>query len=280
MKNETFKEAFSSVTASDDMVNKAMQIPDENEIRPSFSGWQVARRVAAAAVIVAVLVGAMMLPGPPVTVTDPTGGTQVVYMPLFSVQVYAAGEYVDMPEENGDVIFAGQENTNPNSTMGLINDGKPSFYNPETGEWELITKPPEYKLPLIKIVFWYEDMLKEYDFDINVYVDGELVDLFAKDSDITLGLFAQKHGPDGSPRRGCMLQACFDKQVVLDIECVDKNTGEQLIFQSFRVTPAIYKTDMDSSISNNGSAVLKQNEGYMLEVIYSYQVETKYTKIS
>ena len=67
MKNETFKEAFSSVTASDDMVNKAMQIPEENEIRPSFSGWQVARRVAAAAAIVAVLIGAMVLPGPPVT---------------------------------------------------------------------------------------------------------------------------------------------------------------------------------------------------------------------
>ena len=273
MKNETFKEAFSSVTASDDMVNKAMQIPEENEIRPSFSGWQVARRVAAAAVIVAVLVGAMMLPGPPVTVTDPTGGTQVVHMPLFSVQVYAAGEYVDMPEENGDVIFAGQENTNPNSTMGLINDGKPSFYNPETGEWELITKPPEYKLPLIDITVWYQDIWAKYDFDLNVYLDSQKVKSPFPEN-INIYLAADKGGPNGSKRYGTAIVGCFERSCVMDIEIVEEHTGKLLMRYSFRITPAIYEMlDSNSAVSGDNSISSTRNEGYMLEILDAYKIE-------
>ena len=269
MKNETFKEAFSCVTASDDMVSKAMQIPEEAEVRPSFSGLRVARRVAAAAVSVAVLIGAMVLPGPPVTVTDPTGGTQVVHMPLFSVQVYANNEYVDLSSDSNETIYAGDENTNTNSEFGRLENKDPMIFNTTTGEWEKWDIYEKEKLPMFEVVIWYHKLPNKADVLLEIYQDGERVNPGKENRNFkTTIVFAM------DDMEGFGIWCCVEEQSTLEF-VVKNNAGDILLRHKVLVTPAIYETQMDSNGNDvpNGEPWVSKNEGYMLEVLESYQIE-------
>lgn len=194
MKNETFKEAFSSVTASDDMVNKAMQIPAENEIRPSFSGWQIARRVAAAAVIVAVLIGVM--------VGLPTKDGELV--PFFSIHVYA--NETDSVELSVDGVSSAVSN--------IIKDSNHQF-NSFFGEPDSLFSGPSFSIDVT-----LDDSTRAYT-EITVMCNGEPVKTnFSKKIYIV-----ESFNVENGELTGIRILGTADKYTQIDVILTDANNN-------------------------------------------------------
>lgn len=273
MDKKVFQEAFSQIHASEETVTEVLNMPGERKKVNRGSG-RIVRRLTACAAAVAVLIGLSMLPGVPTEVPDGTGGTQVIRRPMLGIQVYAAEGVVELGEETVEPIFAGEENTDETDIFGLPNDGQLRVFNSITGEWELVFKnEEEEKLPCFELIVWYHDLLADqYRPMINVYQDGEKVDLYDKNSKNYL--LSWSLWRDG--KKGWSLKCSFEEQTTLEIVVTDKEDGTLLISQTIRVTPAVYETagnTANAGGSTGENAWLKKSEGYMLEVIEEYKIE-------
>lgn len=220
-------------------------------------------RAAACAALVALLIGVVYFaPGKPQVVTDPTGGTQVVQKPMFGIQVYAADGLRYVSEATDEPIFAGEpieDNSNP---LGIPMDGRAYRYNTVTGEWEPLFE--RKRLPKFDLVIWVEEGWEELEADLVVYQDGEKVDLWDRESKNYRRFLAMNR----EGQTGWNLSCSFQEVVTLEILVQSQKTGEILLKQVIKVTPAVYEKE-EETVAPDGSTVMQvvMNEGYMLEVM-------------
>ena len=276
MENKKFKEAFSAVKASDDMVNAVLELPAQARPGAGRSGWSVLARVAATAAVVALLIGAMVLPAPPASVTDPSGSTQVVPNSLFGIYVYADGNLVNLNNQAGDPFFAGEEDKSVDNDYGYFDDREVKVYNTETGEWEVLQKNKDEGAPIFDLVIWVGNLDKIYSPDILIYMDGELMpDMnFYRD----INYFGTGWTWIGKEKRaGWRITCRLDHEADVEIVIRDKHTETLLVKHKLHVIPAINKIAVESTKPNSSNATevwLQTNEGYLLEVIESYRIDT------
>ena len=150
------KETFACVKASDDTVKAVLNIPAEQEAPRRFSHWQVVRRVAACAAMLALLIGAMVLPGKD---GEPA--------PFFTIHVYA-----NETGSNAGAHFPGYDSAPPSSqkTMFFVDvwlDTDLSIFMPNR----------ESERPTLRVL-----------------CNGEIVD--AQDKNIMIGLLASTTSDD------------------------------------------------------------------------------------
>lgn len=254
MRKQELKEAFSQLHASEELVQEVLSLEMEN--KKPVNGFKIAKRVAACAAVLAVLLTAMLWPGE-------TGTSDGTRKPALGVQVYAADGLVELGSTGGTPVYAGEENTRPD--LGLPDDRNVYVYNSSTGEWELLHKTAEDRPPQFTLIIWTHDYLEDYSPRLSVYRDGTLVDLTDKDSvNFNLSLAGFRDG-----RQGWDLTCSFEEVTTLEIIVEDENTGTLLLKQIVEVTPAIYKTE---NIPGEEDGVFK-NEGYMLVIKEEYAIE-------
>lgn len=226
-------------------------------------------RAAACAVVLALLVGLVYFaPGKSQVEPDPTGGTQVVQKPMFGIQVYAANGLMYISEAEDEPIFAGEEIEEQDISLGIPMDGKAYRYNTVTGEWEpLFAKK---RLPKFDLIIWVEEGWEEMEADLVVYQDGVKVDLWDRESKNYRRFLAMNR----EGQTGWNLSCSFQEVVTLEILVQSQKTGEILLKQVIKVTPAVFEKE-ETTVSPDGSTVMQvvMNEGYMLEVKESYQPE-------
>lgn len=231
-------------------------------------------RVAACAAVLAILIGAMLFwPGSPQVVENPTGGTQVVVRPLFGIQVYAAEGLRYVSEATDEPIFAGEpiedelieDNSNP---FGVPMDGRAYRYNTVTGEWEPLFA--NKRLPKFDLVIWVEEGWEELEADLVVYQNGKKVDLWDRESPNFRRFLAMNR----EGQTGWSLSCSFQEVVTLEILVESKKTGEILLKQVIKVTPAVFEKE-EATVAPDGSTVMQvfMNEGYMLEILDEYRIE-------
>lgn len=116
-KNE-LRDAFSKVQASDGLVEAVLLTQDCQ--KPKATPWRMARRVAACAAVLALLMGAMLF-------WDGTGEKA----PFISVIVYADGENgveIKLPDQNSAVSNVTDENDLSHSSGPLVEYDKTRFF--------------------------------------------------------------------------------------------------------------------------------------------------------
>ena len=247
---------------AEDKIEAAAQVAPESH-RPLWV------RAAACAAVLAILIGAVLFwPGSPQVVEDPTGGTQVVVRPLFGIQVYAAEGLMYVSESEGKPIFAGEpieDNSNP---LGIPMDGRAYRYNTVTGEWEPLFE--RKRLPKFDLVIWVEEGWEELEADLVVYQNGEKVDLWDRESKNYRRFLAMNR----EGQTGWSLSCSFQEVVTLEILVESKKTGEILLKQVIKVTPAVFEKE-EATVAPDGSTVMQvyMNEGYMLEILDEYRIE-------
>lgn len=228
-------------------------------------------RAAACAALVALLIGVVYFaPGKPQVVTDPTGGTQVVRRPMFSVQVYAADGLMEMDKESDEPIFAGDSDKYIAPDFGLPDDGKLRVYNATTGEWELVFKEEGEKLPVVEFYVWWEEFQNDYNPYLSVYVNGEKVEGRKLWGKIMVGYLGIRDKGMVAWIVTCSLEEVSELEIVV----TDKETGTLLMKQTMMITPAIYEKEVQIEDGKGGTVTeLVKNEGYMLEILEEYQID-------
>ena len=120
MKNKKFQEAFSAVRASDDMRNTVMALPAQARTEASRRGWKTLARVAACAAVVALLIGAMVLPG--------KNGEPV---PFFTIHVYAnETDSVELTTDNNNSVISNVPPPDGGSHFPGFDSAPPSSQKP------------------------------------------------------------------------------------------------------------------------------------------------------
>ncbi len=257
------RDAYSSVQASSELKETLASIPARTAQHRTNAGRHTWRSVAVCATALALLIGALLLPGP----SDPQKENDL----LFAIQVYAEDNAIDLNDVTGETVFAGSAGTQTYDSLGFPNDGKVRFYNTETGEWELLIKSEEEKMPQINFDIWMQDLLKDYDPWLRVYVNGEKVDFTDKElKNMRLYMAFVKDG-----RKGWNLSCSFDDQVTVTLEMLDAKTEKLLMWQVMEVTPVRYEKEVDNAQSGVASdgAELHLNEGYMVVVKEAYRIK-------
>lgn len=252
MDKRELNEAFSSLHASDALVQEVLDMKYEK--KNPMPVRTIVRRAAVCAAVLAVLLTAVFWPATPGEDTKKTLG--------LSIQVYADGEFVDLQESDDDAIFAGDDNESPYPPVPK--DRNVYVYNETTGEWELLHKKPEDKPPEFTLVVLTNEYL-EYEPQIYVYIDGEEMDIFAKDNPN----FRRYLGGFRDGRSGTSLVFNFEKVTMVEVVVTDKNDGTLLLRQVIEVTPAIY--EVTNQLGEEDGVV--ENEGYMLVVKEKYAIE-------
>lgn len=223
-------------------------------------------RVAACAAMLALLVTVVYFaPGKPQVVPDSTGGTQVVQKPMFGIQVYAADGLMYISEAEDEPIFVGEEIVEEDIALGIPLDGRAYVYNTVTGEWEPMFV--RERLPKFDLIIWVEEGWEELEAEMVVYQDGEKVDVWDRESkNFRYSLAMNREG-----QTGWHLSCSFQEVVTLEILVQSQKTGEILLKQVIKVTPAVYEKE-EETVAPDGSTVMQvvMNEGYMLEVLESY----------
>lgn len=253
MLGKNLSEALSDI--SDDKIEAAAHVVPK-------SRRHIWVRIAACAAVLALLVGLVYFaPGKPQVVPDPTGGTQVVQKPMFGIQVYAADGLMYISEAEDEPIFAGEEIEEQDIPLGMPVDGRLYRYNSITGKWEDVYA--KERLPKFDLVIWIKEEWEELEADLVVYQDGVKVDLWDKNSPN----FRRSLAMNRDGQTGWHLSCSFEETVTLEIIVESQKTGELLLKQVIKVTPAIFEK-RENAVSPDGSTVTQvvSNEGYMLEV--------------